>query len=218
MKEIDLIPQDYRLRRQKLGELRRGLMVCALLASSLLGASVVLQNLSDQARRQTSSLSRQQQLLEQQSSQLQSLDEQIRQLSEQLDILNGFRGGQLAPELLMAIDRSLLPGSVWFAQLDFGRAGSLVDGSRAATQPGYFIMLPSADSRAAAKAWKIDTHMELHGFSHNYEKLAEFVSRLLKQPEISEVRVLRSDLREQQQWQVVSFELAVLINVAESKG
>jgi hypothetical protein len=86
----------------------------------------------------------------------------------------------------------------------------MVDQPQPLSSNGYFILLPRQDKNPA-KAWRIDTHMALSGYAHNYVQLSEFVARLLKQPEIDSVRVLRSDLRQFGDWKLVDFELAVIV-------
>ncbi len=218
MTDIDLIPLDYRAQLRMRQDLRTASVVVALLVSALLLAGATLQFLVKTAQTQANDLSQRQQINEQQSAQLQSLDEQIRGMSEQLKVLTGLRGGHTAADLLLAVDRALNPGSIWFSKLEFGRAGSLVEPKQQAVNRGYFVVLPAEGKEKNPKAWKIDTHLEVAGHSQNYATLSAFVSRLLNQPEVESVRILRSALREHDRNVLVDFELAVIVAGGAHKG
>lgn len=212
MSDIDLIPEDYRKNRQILGDLKVFASVAVIIA--LLAALLIalLQIMTGTAQATAGTLSGKQLLIDQKSAQLQTLDEQIKFMSDQLFVLSGFRGGQTAPGLLVAIDRALDSSEVWFAKLTFGRAGSIVDKKVAAASNGYFIVLPKQNQADTEKAWQIETHMEVLGYARNYAKLSDFVGELLKQAEVNTVKIIRSGRRTLGNTDLVEFELAIIVN------
>ncbi|WP_372783957.1 hypothetical protein [Litorivivens sp.] len=212
MNDIDLIPDDYRKNRQILADLRAFSLAAVIVILIVALVSAVLKILMQSAQTDAEKLSGQQLLIDQKSAQLQTLDEQIKSMSEQLSVLSGFRGGQTAPRLLVAIDRALDNSEVWFARLSFGRAGSMVDKKEAATSNGYFIVLPKQNESDTEKAWQIETHLEVLGYARNYAKLSAFVGELLKQAEVRSVKIIRSGRRVVGGNDLVEFELAILVN------
>jgi hypothetical protein len=57
----------------------------------------------------------------------------------------------------------------------------------------------------------MDTHMEIRGQAVDHSTLAQFVSRLLDQPRIEQVRVVNTRVRPLAAVEVVDFELAVVV-------
>ncbi|WP_373084372.1 hypothetical protein [Zhongshania sp.] len=211
MTEFDLIPEDYRRQRALERDLFRGGVAIAGLVVLFALVMLVLLSLTSQEKKKAKILSSQQYMVDMQSDQIKALDAQIDVMTGQLTVLRGFRGGQTAPNLLLALDRALAADSVWLSSLEFGRAGSMVEQSQQASSNGYFIILPQKDANNPAKAWKIETHLELQGYAQNYVKLSDFVAQLLKQPEVDSVRVLRSDLRPHDKGQIVHFDIAIIV-------
>ncbi len=216
MNEFDLIPADYRRNRQIYGDLARfGIAALAIVAVTFV-AVTALSVATGRAEEKARALGGQQALIDQKSAQLQTLDEQIASMSEQFEALTGFRGGQSAPGLLVGIDRAFAGSEVWFSELVFSRAGSMVDKAEAAQSNGYFIVLPKEVESATERAWQIETHMEVLGYARNYAGLSDFVGNLLKQPEIHSVKIVRSALRKQAEVELVEFELAIIVNPKRS--
>jgi cell division protein FtsB len=133
-------------------------------------------------------------------------------LRKQLEILNGLRGGPSAKQILLAIDR-VMQKDVWFTQWSFIRAGEITQVQPATVQTGYFIIIPQeTNATPNQQAWKLDTHMEISGQALDHSSLSGFISNLIKQPEISDVKVINTSLRSYTSSQVVEFKLVVIIN------
>jgi cell division protein FtsB len=133
-------------------------------------------------------------------------------LRKQLEILNGLRGGPSAKQILLAVDR-VMQKDVWFTQWSFIRAGQITQVPPTTVQTGYFIIIPQeTNTTPNQQAWKLDTHMEISGQALDHSSLSGFISNLIKQPEISDVKVINTSLRSYTSSQVVEFKLVVIIN------
>ena len=80
-----------------------------------------------------------------------------------------------------------------------------------AVQTGYFVVVPLDEPNRPNRAWRMDTHMEIHGQAVDHSTLARFVSQLLDQPRIEQVRVVNTRVRPFATIEVVDFELAVVV-------
>jgi hypothetical protein len=133
-------------------------------------------------------------------------------LRNQLEILNGLRGGPSAKQILLAVDR-VMQNDVWFTQWTFIRAGEITQVQPATVQTGYFIVIPQeANASPNQQAWKLDTHMEISGQALDHSSLSSFISNLIKQPEINDVKIINTSLRSYTNSQVVEFKIVVIIN------
>ncbi len=142
---------------------------------------------------------------------LESLQAEKVELLRRQAILSGLRGGVEARRMFLVVDQAL-DGNVWFLSWTFRRAGELVDHEPETVDTGYFIVVPSRAKDEPEKAWRLEAHMEIHARALDHATLAEFVRRLVEQPEVRDVRVLRTRVHEYTARQVVDFELAVIVN------
>ena len=106
---------------------------------------------------------------------------------------------------------SALDKSVWFVDWTFRRAGELVDEDEKGVQTGYFLVIPIEAEDEPNRAWRMETHMEILGQARDHSTLASFVSRLLDEPRIAQVRIVKTHVREVAAVEVVDFELAVVV-------
>ena len=143
---------------------------------------------------------------------LESLQGQHQSIADKLAVLERLRGGAAAQEMFVAVDRALEGESVWFTSWSFLRAGSAVPREPQGINTGYFIVIPQGESADSEPAWQIKTHMEIKGQASDHAALSGFVRRLLDQPQISDIRVLKTRQHKYSQTTVVNFELAVIVN------
>jgi hypothetical protein len=106
---------------------------------------------------------------------------------------------------------SALDGRVWFLDWTFRRAGELVDEDPKGVQTGYFLVIPIEEEDEPNRAWRMETHMEIRGHTLDHSTLARFVSRLLDEHRIAQVRIVKTHVREVASVEVVDFELAVVV-------
>ncbi len=210
MAEIDLIPSDYRRSTQLRTWLRNfalvyvGLLVVAGIARGGLAYGVWVKNI------EVERLSAARQIELAQEVQLKALREEKAQSVQRMGILASLRGGVAAKEMFEVVDRAL-DRDVWFLDWKFRRAGELVEADPEAVHTGYFIVLPREKKQEGERAWLMRTHMEIRAQAVDHSALARFVRTLVDQPEIEEVRVLKTRMHRYTVGEVVDFELALVV-------
>lgn len=135
-------------------------------------------------------------------------------MQAQWKLLNGLRSGVDVRSILQMIDRSLPQENVWFQSWEFRRAGIVVQSEQEAVSTGYFIVVPRGAEAKQDADWEVQTHMTIRAQSRDHEALSIFVRKLLSQPEVSDVRIVRTGQRRYNAANVVEFELAIVINSA----
>ena len=207
--EIDLVPLRYRERLR----LRRWLTVIAIaLGIAVLGIAAskgALLVLIRVEETKLAGLQDAQSEAARQKVRLEELRSKDRELTQQLALLEGLRGATPARRMFHAIDRSL-DGSVWFRNWQFRRAGEFVESKPEGRVAGYFVVVPAASQDEPERAWRLETHMEIQAQATDHSALAAFVRRLVAQPEIEDVRILSTRVRDQNV-HAVEFELAVVV-------
>ena len=210
--EMDLIPQDYRDYLRISRDVKRFTFAAAsvLLLSALVYAGLEVAISEDS--RAIQALEKKKAITSQQRLVLESLQGQHQSVADKLAVLERLRGGAVAQEMFVAVDRALDGDSVWFTSWSFLRAGSAAPREPQGVNTGYFIVIPQGQGSDPEPAWQIKTHMEIKGQARDHAALSEFVRRLLDQSQIGDVRVLNTHQRQYSQAMVVDFELAVLVN------
>ena len=129
-------------------------------------------------------------------------------------MLEKLRGGALAEDMFVNIDRALDGRNVWFKRWKFMRAGSKTSEQPRGVNTGYFIVIPEGDraSQKEQEAWQIETHMEVSGQATDHEALSSFVRRVLQQPQIGDVRILNTQQQVSVDRTVVDFRLVIMVN------
>lgn len=215
---MDLIPQDYKDYLQKLRVLKlSGVSILVFLTLSLLTA-VSLKIITEDYQKDIVVLEQKKAISSQQRSVLQVLEKQRKQLVAKHQVLEKLRGGALAEDMFVNIDRSLSGKNVWFKNWSFIRAGSITSEEVSGVNTGYFIVIPE-NERAGKKqqaAWKIQTHMEMNGQAIDHEALSSFVRRALQQPQIRDVRILNTQTRTYNDTAVVDFRLIITVNTGHT--
>lgn len=209
MAEIDLVPAAYRRRlqlRRRLG--RFGASYGALLLAAALGAGV-LANAVRVEKAQVDRLRAAETVVRNQRGRVQQLEREKSEVERTLAIQNALVKGRPAFEALVAVDRALEAG-VWFLDLSFERAGELAPPEQA-REAGEFIRVPDPKEPGAEKAWRMRTRLRIRAQALDHARLAGFVERLARQPEIQEARVLETKTRRYTAAEVVDFELAVVL-------
>jgi Tfp pilus assembly protein PilN len=209
---MDLIPQDYRdhLRISRVVKHFTVSAVGLLLLSGLLYA--VLEVAIAEDRRAIQVLEKKKAITSQQRLVLESLQDQQKSVADRLAVLERLRGGAVAQDMFIAVDRALDGDSVWFTSWSFLRAGSAAPREPQTVNTGYFIVIPQGQGTDPQPAWQIKTHMEIKGQARDHAALSEFVGRFLDQSQIADVRVLNTRQHKYGQATVIDFELAVVVN------
>ncbi|PLY15053.1 MAG: hypothetical protein C0631_07955 [Sedimenticola sp.] len=211
MHDIDLIPEDYRRGKSQSRRLR-GVLIAGILILLANGIGfAVIKYLSQQVETDIRLLEGQRNISNQQHSELNRLQDEHRGLDVQWQLLKGLQGGVSAERILLTVDRALKGDDVWFMNWQFTRAGVMTRLEDEAINSGYFIVVPRSGTGKSEEGLKIETHMTIDGQAVDHSALSEFVSRLIDQPGITNVKVLRTTLREQQEAKLVDFSLAISV-------
>ncbi|MEN8761540.1 MAG: hypothetical protein ABF290_03835 [Thiogranum sp.] len=209
---MDLIPQDYRDRLRISGLIKRftfsaaGMLLLSALVYAAFGIAISSDSKAIQALEKKKAITSQQRLV------LERLQGEHQGMADKLAVLERLRGGAVAQDMFIAVDRALDGDSVWFTSWSFLRAGSAAPREPQTVNTGYFIVIPQGQGSDPQPAWQIKTHMEIKGQASDHAALSEFVRRLLDQSQIADVRVLNTRQHKYRQATVVDFELAVVVN------
>ena len=211
---MDLIPADYRRYIQQLQLLHRwGLFTLVIIAVSV-SLSLGLKYMASEYQKEIVVLEKKKAISSHQRGILQDLEKDRNQLTKKHQILEKLRGGALAEDMFVNIDRSLNGKNIWFKNWKFIRAGSKTSEKPKGVNTGYFIVIPEADraNQKEKEAWQIQTHMEVSGQATDHEALSSFVHRVLQQPQIGDVRILNTQQQVIMDKTVVDFKLVIMVN------
>lgn len=211
MHEFDLIPADYREREQ----IQRRCKIFALFFVAILlgivGAKYALIQKTSHLQTEIDILQKDRSFNLHQQQKFNELLSQERSLTKRLEVLDGLSGGVSATQIFKAIDR-VLDGDVWFIRWTLHRAIEVAEFTPQSVQTNY-IAIPEGEPGANKnQVWRLNTNMEIHGHVLNHSKLALFVSNLIKQPEIADVKVLSTSLKTYTATQVVDFKIVVAVS------
>jgi hypothetical protein len=211
---MDLIPEDYKRYLQQLHILQRWALLMFVLITVSTSISFALDYKADEFQKEIVKLEHKKAISSQQRNVLQSLEKDHKKLVVKHNILQKLRGGAVAENMFVTIDRALDGNNVWFKNWSFERAGSKTSEQPKGVNTGYFIVIPESErsNRKQIEAWKIQTHMEVDGGARDHEALSSFVRRLLQQPQIGDVRILNTQQRTTADKTVVEFRLVITVN------
>jgi len=211
---MDLVPADYRrfvLQLQLLKRWGRVILAYVVVAGA---ATVGLKYFSDDYQAQIIVLEKKKAISSHQRGILEELKKDHAQLAAKREILEKLRGGALAEDMFVNIDRALNGRDVWFKSWKFSRAGSKTSEPPKGVNTGYFIVIPESEraEKNEQEAWKIQTHMEVSGQATDHQALSSFVRRVLQQPQIGDVRILNTQQQAIADQTVVDFRLVITVN------
>ncbi len=220
MANIDLVPDEYRYWTWQQRCLKRSGLIAGAL--TLLCALVwhFLHVDAARADEKLRILQAQKQVSQNQQQRLEYLSAQQSSLQRQWQLLLGLRGGATVENLFVAIDRALLGDQVWFDSWQFQRAGQELSEQQIAPERdrgAYIIILPDQAQASAntPSAWSIETHLSISGGADDHAALSAFVERLLRQPRVSDVKVLSTSLySSSSDSSAIKFNISVLVNNA----
>ncbi len=213
MSSIDLVPADYREGLARRHRLQGAVWLVLCLAVAAVLGTVGLRSASRSLQAETERLRTEYALSAQQREQLEVLDGRLAALEEEWTLLRGLRSGAAAEDLFVIVDRALPGGDVWFVNWQFRRAGVIAPQSPRTVNTGYFIVVPADQSATAPEAWQVKTHMSISGQARDHAALSRFVRGLYEQPEIREVKVNNTRVRQYANSTVVDFDMAVVLHV-----
>lgn len=212
MHEFDLIPASYKERLKIKRWCRLSGFVFAGILVIVAGFRFAIINKTTSLNAKITVLQKDKQFSIQQQQKYNFLVAEGIKLEKDLEILNGLRGGPTAKQILLAVDR-VMQDSVWFTKWSYIRAGEITQVQPATVQTGYFIIIPKeANGSSNQQAWKLNAHMEINGQALDHSRLSSFIRNLINLPEIDDVKVINTNLRNYVSSQVVEFNLVLIIN------
>jgi len=211
---MDLIPEDYKRYLQQLYILQRWALLMFVLITISTSISFALDYKADEFQKEIVKLEQNKAISSQQRNVLQMLEKDNKKLQVKHNVLQKLRGGAVAENMFVTIDRALADNNVWFKNWSFERAGSKTSEQPKGVHTGYFIVIPESErtNKKQNEAWKIQTHMEVDGGARDHEALSSFVRRLLQQPQIADVRILNTQQRTTADKTVVDFRLVITVD------
>lgn len=209
MADIDLIPREYRYWLWQLACLKTAAAALLVLLALATASYCYLDITAAATKHKLHTLQREKAVTQQQQSELEQLSSAKQELARQWRLLNGLRGGASVESILMVIDRALLDNQVWFLDWQFSRAGYMPS-----TGTGNFVI--ASDSRsnnsAASVSWDTGSHINIKGQAIDHAAFSGFVQRLLAQAEITDVKIVRTNLSRGSAVSIVEFDIAILVN------
>ena len=211
---MNLMPEDYKRYLQQLHILQRWGVVMLVFIVLSVSISFGLGYTANEYQKEIVRLEKKKAISSQQRNLLQNLEKDRNKLVAKHDVLEKLRGGALAENMFVTIDRALDDNNVWFKSWRFDRAGSKTSEQPKGVNTGYFIIIPENEraNKKEKEAWKIQTHMEVDGGARDHEALSSFVRRLLQQPQIGDIRILNTQQRSYTNTTVVDFKLVITVN------
>ena len=211
---MDLIPADYRRYVQQLRLLQRWGFFMLVIVGLSVTTSAGLKYMAGEYQKEIVVLEKKKAISSHQRGILQELEKDRQLLTKKHQVLEKLRGGALAEDMFVNIDRALDGRNVWFKSWKFMRAGSKTSEQPRGVNTGYFIVIPEGDraSKKEQEAWQIETHMEVSGQATDHEALSSFVRRVLQQPQIGDVRILNTQQQVSVDRTVVDFRLVIMVN------
>ena len=211
MNEVDLIPAEYRRKRQFIGWLKHSGIILSLMLVIVFGLVLVLKHSNDSLTAEIDQLKKQRAIASENGQRLKQLVEQKKNLQQQLKLLAGLRSGSSAEQMLVTMDNALSSPRVWLTQWNFRRASNRVDEEPATVNTGYFIVVPDGQEKSQKETWKIETTMLIQGQAMDHVAMSDFVANLTRQPDIENVRIVSSRLNRSGQVKLVDFSLEIIV-------
>lgn len=211
MSDVNLMPSDYSrfLATRRLW--RRFVVGFVLLLLLIVLGKLWLNGLLAAQKSSLVKLQAGELLQQQQVENLQELQERKKGLEQRLNIIQTLRHGPSAVRMFSVIDRAINE-RLWFSEWTFMRPREENSDRVEVEQTGYFVIVP-ADKRGSVD-WRNKTIMEIKGGALRHADLADFVSRLLEQPEVIDAAIRRSATARKGDLEYVEFEVHVLVNEA----
>lgn len=206
MAELDLIPFGYR--QEML--VRYWLKIFALLYVFLLaciGASkYILHAQTAEMENQVSTFELNRKEVNRKQHILNELEQEKKDLINQARVKNRLQGGLSAQQMFLIMDRAL-DKSTWFKRWVYQRAEKFSELESAAQQ--FSLVVPTGNNKSKSQASNFATTMEIAGQAISHTKLAILVHNLASQPEIEDVKVVKTSQGKSRSTEVLDFNLAI---------
>ncbi len=216
MADVDLIPQDYRQQRILCRILQRFtvLLICLLLVIG--GLRFWVGQLVSRERQLITQLEAGEVVILNRRKQYEELKGKRADLIKRQKVLDVLRGGPPAERMFVVIDKSI-NDSTWITSLKFARGDEESSKKPTTRNVGYFIVVSDQGEDSDAPGIRSHLYMDMQGQVYSHSALAGFVSNLLSQPEVNDVKVVRTSSREYSQGRVIDYTLDIAIEAREGR-
>jgi len=217
MIDPDLIPHSYRQMLLKKQVVKISLLLVSGIFASVLITTAAIKTFESRLAGEIVSLQEKKSISTRLREELTQLEDKKVKLNQELDLLNSLRKGAVIQVVLEMIDRAIPDEKLWFNNWQFQRAGKVTSENRETVATGYFVVVPAeAIAPGVADETMVQTRMNIKGQSKDHAALSEFVRRLYLQPEIRDIKVLRTSLQNISGFSIVEFDLSVIMNSSYS--
>lgn len=211
MADIDLIPDSYRQQYQFKKWFKRyaafvitaSLCLVAVYIALLFKTTVLKDNLEDLQLKNNIAMNKKQQYQQQ--------FQERKQLQQQLDLLNGLRSGISIQNIFMAMDRVFKNDNIWFTHWKYSRSENRIINNDSTVDSVYFLVVSDIEKKQPEK-WRIISRLNINGAALNHATLSDFIRRLIEQPEIQNVRIVRTEQFIHNQHKLIRFIIDVSVN------
>ena len=194
MPELDLIPDDYRVRLNQHAMLRRSVVLFIPLIAVTVLSGIALGQVTNRVNEYAAELQTRNAITQQQRAQLQQMQDQYAEYQRQWALLRGLRAGAAVEDIFLIVDQAMVEDDLWFNEWKFRRAGVIVDGQQRGIETGYFVIVAPDDGAGDNRNWQVETHMTINGQARDHQALSNFVRTLFEQPDIKDVNVRKTSL------------------------
>jgi Tfp pilus assembly protein PilN len=189
MRDMDLIPGDFRQGLNLQRQLRGFLLACMLVLGGIAVARLGLGYATWRERAVVVSIEQQQQQLEQTHARTEELQHQRQVTEQQLATLEKLRGRDRVALFLHAVDQAY-NAHIWLDSVHFLRRGGSADTQELAVTQGA----------------------DLYGHATNHSELAQFMRLLGAQSAVADLRLISTNTRSYNDTQVIDFNLSLQVD------
>ncbi len=221
MADIDLIPESYRQQYQLKAWFKRYAVYFLAVSTGLAVIYIALAFNTANLREDLDELQLKNNIALNKKQQFQQLLGEKNHLQQELDLLNGLRSGISIEKIFIAIDRVFKNDSIWFTHWQYSRSESRLtnnDSLNDSSADSVYFMIVSDQKKNLQEKWQINTRLNINGGALNHAALSDFIRRLIEQPEINNVRIIRTEQFIQNRHKLIRFIIEVFINSAAVKN
>ena len=208
MAEIDLIPTDYRQYLQLKLITRCFVALFSIMLLSAIASRVWAEHLIKKERATIETLKINESFIIDQTKHLENLKKQRSYLKACQEALDSLLGGPSAERMFVILSRAINP-SAWITDCKFLRDGKATGYTPAHVKKGSFQVTPK--NTDGNKPLRGAIRMEIRGQALNHSALAGFVKKLLEEPMINDVQILKTVAHRGKSGHVIEYNLAVAI-------
>ncbi len=206
MREIDLIPTEYRLKAQQRRVILVSIASLACVMIIVFAAFFTIKYMNLQGEQQINELQKRKAISAQQNQILNQLLANEEELLKQQRYLQKLTQGVAVSQLFETVDHVFLENKLWFSEWRFQLAGIEDEPPPTRNQSGLIIVANQNDRSLAN-----NTNMVIRGQSIDHASVAEFARQLMLQPLIHDVRIIQTQPKTYNKARVIEFDLAIMI-------